>query len=249
MKRLIAILVVISLLTINVFAYSNKDAAFSFDTPKGFTELDLKAIEKEENEMFLTLLGHNEESFKKYFQDNGVEYFALKGDNSAQIMVRTAKTEFTEALNNMSKVNDDQIKEIATLFLPKDAPYAKVQTNGTIYLQTVLFAKDSGGNFTSVTYITVKNGMLYTIVFNYNGTGTENFLDDSFNNMKNFKITDSSAKSVWTFTEISTMILLIILLLAVIVFIVLVVISFIKDIKRKRKEDAEGEFKIKRRKF
>jgi len=248
LKRLITILVVIALLSVNVFAYSNKDAAFSFDTPKGFTELDLKEIEKEENEMFLTLLGHSEESFKKYFQDNGVEYFALKGDNSAQIMVRTAKTEFTEALNNMSKVNDDQIKEIATLFLPKDAPYAKVQTNGTVYLQTVLSAKDSGGKFTSVTYITVKNGMLYTIVFNYNGTGTE-FLDDSFNNMKNFKITDTSAKSVWTFTEISTMILLAILLIAALVFIVLVVISFIKDIKRKRKEDAEGEFKIKRRKF
>lgn len=250
MKRIITLLLLSLILTLNVFAFESKEASFSFETPDGFFELNESNIGKEENEQFLTLLNHSKESFKKYFKDNGVKYFAIKGDNSAQIQVRTAETNFTKTLEDMAAVNSEELKTIAALFLPENAPYAKVSTNNTGYLQTFSSGKDSGGEFSAVTYITVKNGMLYTIVFNYPKTTlTSSLLDDSFIKMADFKITDRTPNLYWSAGDILQTVLIIISILAVFVFIALIIISFVKDIIAKRKEDKSGEFKIKRRKF
>ena len=250
MKRLIAVLLVIFALTVNVLAFEDNDTHFKFTTPEGFTELSPANIKKSENQMFLTLLGHSKESFTNYFNNNNVKYFALTGDNTSQIMVRVTSTDFTEALNNMSSVDDAKLKDIAKVFLPENAPYAKVQTNGTVYLQTVSSNSDSGGSFSSVTYVTVKNGMLYTIVFSYSNTSDiQSVLDKSYGNMINFTIKDQNATSVWSFENVLSVVLIGFGAIAVTVFIVIIVISFIKDIRRKAKEDASGEFKIKRRKF
>ena len=250
MRRIITILLLSLILTLNAFAMTNKEASFSFETPEGFIELNENNIDDEEKEQFLALLNHSEESFKKYFKDNGVKYFAIKGDNSAQIQVRTAQTDFTKTLEDMAAVSGDELNTIATLFLPEKAPFAKVSTNNTGYLQTFSSGKDSGGEFSAVTYITVKNGMLYTIVFNYpKATLTSDLLDDSFIKMANFKITDKTPNLYWSAGDIFQTILIIISILAVFVFISLIIISFVKDILAKRKEDKSGEFKIKRRKF
>lgn len=250
MKRLVAVLFLCLMLSLNVCAFKSKDANFSFDTPNGFYELNTDNIDDEENEMFLNLLSHSEESFKKYFKDNNVKYFALKGDNSAQITVRTAQTDFTEALEDMSTVKDEELKVIANKFLPHGAHSAKIQTNGTTYLQTISSGKDSGGEFSAVTYITVKNGLLYTIVFNYPKSAlTQGVLDESFYNMANFKITDNTPNIYWSFEDVLVTVLIILAIIAILVFVILIVISFVKDIIKKRKIDRSGEFKIKRRKF
>ena len=237
-------------LSLNVCAFKSKEANFSFDTPNGFHELNAENIKKEENEMFLNLLSHSEDSFQKYFKDNNLKYFALKADNSAQITVRTAQTDFTEALEDMSTVNDDELKAIATKFLPQNAHSAKVQTNGATYLQTISSGKDSGGEFSAVTYVTVKNGLLYTIVFNYPKSAlTQEILDESFNHMTKFKITDNTPNIYWSFEDVLITIFIVLAILAIVVFVILIIISFIKDIIRKRKIDRSGEFKVKRRKF
>lgn len=250
MKRLFTVLFLCVILSLNVCAFKSKDANFSFDTPNGFIELNTANIDDEENEMFLNLLSHSEESFKKYFKDNNIKYFALKADNSAQITVRTAQTDFTEALEDMSTVKDDELKVIAAKFLPKNAHSAKVIANKVTYLQTISSGKDSGGEFSSVTYITVKNGLLYTIVFNYpKSTITQGVLDESFNNMASFKIADNTPNIYWSFEDVLITVLIILAIIAILIFVVLIIISFIKDIIKKRKTDKSGEFKIKRRKF
>lgn len=250
MKRIITCFLVVLILTVNVFAFESKEANFTFTTPEGYTELSPENIKSKDNEMFLTLLSHSKESFVKYFNDNNVKYFSLKGDNSAQIMVRVAATNFTEALNNMSAVDEAKLKDVARLFLPDNAPYAKVKTNGTVYLQTVSSNSDSGGDFSSVTYVTIKNGMLYTIVFSYPKTeNLQPILNESFNNMANFTIEDKNASAVWSFENILLVLLMFGGAAVVTAFIILIIISFAKDIKRKHKEDSLGEFKIKRRKF
>ena len=250
MKRLFTVIFLCLILSLNVCAFRSKEANFSFDTPNGFIELNTDNIDDEENEMFLNLLSHSEESFKKYFKNNNVKYFALKADNSAQITVRTAKTDFTEVLEDMSTVKDEELKIIASKFLPPNAHTAKVQTNGTTYLQTISSGKDSGGEFSAVTYITVKNGLLYTIVFNYPKSAlTQEVLDESFNNMINFKITDNTPNIYWSFEDVLVTVLIILAIIAILVFVIFIVISFVKDIIKKRKIDRSGEFKIKRRKF
>ncbi len=250
MKKIITALFLSLIILLNLCAFTSKDAFFSFDTPSGFYELNLNNIDDEENEMFLTLLSHSEESFKKYFKDNGVKYFAMKGDNSAQITLRTAQTDFTTTLEDMAMMKDDELKQIAELFLPKNAPFANVSTNNTKYLQTISSGKDSGGEFSSVTYVTVKNGLLYMVVFNYPKSAlSQELLDESFNNMSRLKITDNTPNLYWSFADVLQTILIIVAILAILVFVVLIIISFVKDIIRKRKEDKSGEFKIKRRKF
>jgi len=250
LKRIVTVIFLCLILSLNVCAFRSKEANFSCDTPSGFIELNTDNIDDEENEMFLNLLSHSEESFKKYFKDNNIQYFAMKADNSAQIMVRTARTDFTEVLEDMSTVKDEELKMIASSLLPKNAHSAKVQTNGTTYLQTISSGKDSGGEFSAVTYITVKNGLLYTVVFNYPKSAiTQEILDESFNHMINFKITDNTPNLYWSFEDILITVLIILAVIAILIFVVLIIISFVKDIIKKRKIDRSGEFKIKRRKF
>jgi len=250
LKRIVTVIFLCLILSLNVCAFRSKEANFSCDTPSGFIELNTDNIDDEENEMFLNLLSHSEESFKKYFKDNNIQYFAMKADNSAQIMVRTARTDFTEVLEDMSTVKDEELKMIASSLLPKNAHSAKVQTNGTTYLQTISSGKDSGGEFSAVTYITVKNGLLYTVVFNYPKSAiTQEILDESFNHMINFKITDNTPNLYWSFEDILITVLIILAVIAILIFVVLIIISFVNDIIKKRKIDRSGEFKIKRRKF
>ena len=127
-----------------------------------------------------------------------------------------------------------------------------VLINGNKFLQTINKDKDSGGNFVAVTYITIKNGILYTINFNYSGTEFENlnqYLDDSFNLCENLKIKANNPVHIWSANDIISFILIIVFILAILAIIIVLITSFIKDIRRKKKEDELGEIKLRRRKF
>lgn len=250
MKKIITFVLICLLLTTNVFAYTNKDAHFEFSTPNGFTEVDLVNIDDEDDAELLELLGHNEQSFKKYVENNNIKYFSLTDDNLKQITIRTYETDFTKALKDMSLVTKEDIEKIADLFLPKAAPYANVRIDNTKYLQTISSGKDSGGIFATVTYVTVKNGLLYTVVFNYPTKNiSQALLDESFNTMMGFKIKGQSLNKSWNFMDVLTTIIITLALIAFFILICVVIISLVKDIIKKYKEEKLGEFKVKRRKF
>lgn len=250
MKRIVCIILTVFLLTFNVSAATFKKDGLSFKTPENYVELNLKNIK--DNAELLSVLGHSEDSLKKYLSTNNIIYFSLTNDNKRQILIRSNETDFSKTLNDLNFATASELDTISQLFFDDTKNCFNVLINGNKFLQTINKDKDSGGNFVAVTYITIKNGILYTINFNYSGTEFENlnqYLDDSFNLCENLKIKANNPVHIWSANDIITFILIIVFILAILAIIIVLITSFIKDIRRKKKEDELGEIKLRRRKF
>lgn len=250
MKRLLAVLCAAVLFTFSAAAYSNGELGVSFEQPEGYMELNAENISKHEG--YLSLLNHSEESFKKYLTDNNIEFFALTNDNKKQIILRCYETEFSKQLVDMSAVADEDVETIAKAVLPEGSSgYSRATVNGIKYIQVITSGEDSGGGFSAVQYITIRNGLFFSMVYNYSeSTLQKSSLDASFQSMTKFNIENFKAASVWSLQDIFTLIMVIVFMIIVAAVIIIILYSFVKDIIAKRRESqGGGEVKVKRRKF
>lgn len=248
MKRFFAIIITALLLTTSVFAYSG-DNGVSFTVPEGFTELTEKNIKK--NEDALKLIGHSAASFKKYLSDGNILMYAITSDNKSQIALRRYETDFSAELNDLSDCKDEDVRLLAESIAPKTAKHYLVTVGGIKYIQIISGGTDSGGDFSSAEYVTVKNGALISCTFSYSekGLSKEN-LDKSFNEMKNLTIKQMTKKGGWTAGEYVLFIGGLLFLCVIIAILSMLLYSFYKDFKKAQKEKEEGtDIKIKRRKF
>ena len=77
-----------------------------------------------------------------------------------------------------------------------------------------------------------------------------NILDVSdYNENGYLKIKANNPVHIWSTNDIISFILIIVFILAILAIIIVLITSFIKDIRRKKKEDELGEIKLRRRKF
>ena len=236
-------------LTLNCLAFSNKDLNLSFTTPNGYTELNQKNAKK--NPELLELLGHSKESFAKYLEDNDICYFALTPKNKEQIIIKTFETDFSKELKDLS-AGDENDETLVKAIVPKDASaYSVVTLQGTKYFQIIFKNTDSGGAFTAVQYLTVRNKKFYSICFNFSEKNlSRETLNNSFNMAKSLKIKNTLAAAVWSAQDILILMLIVLGIIGITVIIGLIIYSFVKDIMQKKKQiETGGDIKIERRRF
>ena len=248
MKRFWGILLTVILLCAVVYlpaaAFSDSEHGVSFSAPKGFYELT--ANNSHNNAELLGKIGYTEKAFDNYLSKNGIIYFALNDDNTKQIIIMCKQTTFSQNLNNLSDLGEEGINTLAGEVLPKDyKDYAILRVGDTVYLQLATTSSDSGGNFYTIQYFTVKNGYLYSACFNYSGGYDPNAAEVTDEYIKALKI--ESATATGGGQNIFFIILVIIIIVAALFLITWLAFSLTKDL-RKAKKDSD-EVKINRRKY
>lgn len=112
------------------------------------------------------ILNMPESELEKYLTDNGIAYIAVNSDNSKQIKVTEAVTDFSSGVINLSGLSDDKITELVPNITGIDGIRGEiVNRNGQKFIKTELSSSDSGGNYLLTEYITVADRTLYTLSF------------------------------------------------------------------------------------
>lgn len=153
----------------NVGALSIDAYDFNMDIPENFSLLTEDTLNK--NQEYVESLGHTATSVKKYFADNNLILFASSNDNSMQIQVKCTETEFSKQLNELSLLSEDGARDIAEKLLPAEQAnnYTLLLLDDMLFFEVAGTQKDSGGDFCSLQYITIRGGKLYSIGFFENG--------------------------------------------------------------------------------
>ncbi len=170
LKRIIILTLALCLMfASNVGALSIDAYDFNMDIPENFSLLTEDTLNK--NQEYVESLGHTATSVKKYFADNNLILFASSNDNSMQIQVKCTETEFSKQLNELSLLSEDGARDIAEKLLPAEQAnnYTLLLLDDMLFFEVAGTQKDSGGDFCSLQYITIRGGKLYSIGFFENG--------------------------------------------------------------------------------
>ncbi len=191
LKRIVILTVILCLLfASNVGAVGIDAYDFNMDIGENFSLLTEDTLSK--NPEYVESLGHTAESVKKYFADNNLILFAASEDNRMQIQVKCTETEFSKQLYELSLLSSDDAADIAKRLLPKGSEqnYNLLLLDDMLFFEVLGTEKDSGGDFCSLQYITIRGGKLYSIGFFENG---KTFSSD-FKNVINTSLDSLSIK-------------------------------------------------------
>ena len=167
---------ILSLTVLLCFAFSITTGAlsidaydFNIDVDENFSLLTEDTLRQ--NPEYVESLGHTATSVKKYFADNNLILYAASEDNSMQIQVKCTETEFSKQLDELSLLTDDDAADIAKRLLPdgESQNYNLLEIGDMLFFEVMGTEKDSGGEFCSLQYITIRGGRLYSIGFFENG--------------------------------------------------------------------------------
>ncbi len=248
----LAILVLVFSFTFG-FCVQAKSVAdnISIDIPKEYTVITNDNIEK--NTELLKKLNFDNLSFSSYISENKIILFAYDTNTKDEITVR--KELWTDSIN-LDSLNDELFSKFAKTICG-DAPYTRIESGGNVYICTQHYQKDAGGEFSSVRYVTVKEGTLYAIdaVFSHKMTDNDlkmcsNLISSvSFENVGN-KQNNGDSDGVQGVNKIIFIIMLIVAIFAVGALSIYIIVTLVIDIRAKKNtSDVAPYVKIKRRKF
>ena len=167
------------------------------------------------------IIGMDSEKFSNYFKSNGLLFIAVKEDNSVQIRFSKYSNEFSQKLGNMENLNDKEFSEIASK-LAGNKTYEKEASGEQTFICIKENLKDSGGEYVSTQYITVKNGNIYQLSCYNNGSETEGEITEIFNSLS-FSSSDN-------FNWLYTMIFLAVIILGAV--IIIMVKGIVTDLRK-----------------
>ncbi len=233
-------------LSLNVSALSLDKYNFNINIENGYQILTEDNISGESD--LVESLGFSTNSMKQYFKDNSFILFAVNEQRTRQIQATCIETEFSRQIIDISNIGEDDAMGFVSRFITADNVSAvELVTMGDMVFYRAFSAdKDSGGEFCTIQYITVRGGKLYTIgFFESSAVLSSEFKTFAEETMATLSIPNASSAGVGA-KNVAEMILIIVLLLAAIVGAVIVIISLVRDFKRY--EDDERPLFIRRRK-
>ena len=257
MKKLLAKLtaVIISLVlcfafTLPALAEENevevKEHSLTFEMPAGFTALDSSNAAK--NEEAVENFGYTGYSFNSYLGQNNILLFASNTDGT-QICRKCWETDFSKEIADLGVLSEDTLASVASQIITlKGATYKISKVNGMRVFEVRKTDTDSGGNFFSVQYVTIRNGKIYSLNFAFSGNESEANRDFAWETVKGLKITNKSSSSPWDVASVFEMVLIWVIIIAAAVTVVVIFISFIGDYKKRKAEAEAGTEIIFRRK-
>ncbi len=245
MKRCLSLVLLLCLLfSVSVSAVSLDKYNFNISLGEDYAVLTEDNLEN--NSELIEALGHSETSIKQYFKDNSLILFAVGGARQLQVTCR--ETEFSKRLGDISLLDDEEVLDLVTNLVKVQAAsnLSLINLNGMKMYEVVSTAKDSGGNFANIQYITVRGGKLYTVSFFESADEiTEDFRSFARSTIETLSIVGGDKATFSGAENITEMIIVGVLLVLAAAVAITLIISFVRDFIR---YDENRHFIIRRRK-
>ncbi len=249
LKALLLALLLITVVAFPASAATLKGDGISLEVPDEY--LIITPDNVSENVKAAKVLGFTEKTLKTYMQDNGMIFLGLVGNNTRQVQLR-AKTggedSFAAKIGDLSLLDNENIRESAAVIMDQldlsaTDRYEVVANTGGLKAIKITAESEDG---TSVQYVTIRNGVIYSLVgFDAAGSSMD-YLADIFESLEIKK--EKGGFTLAEGTQIVTTVIVVLLMLAAVVVIIRLLISFVRDF-RNRENDVSEYIKIKRRKF
>lgn len=256
-KRLLSALLLIFIIafsSLSVSAAEVKDSenALSITIPDDYVVL--KKDNAKEKVDFIESLGYSVDSFKASLlptKNNPTEtlFLAVKQNKESQIALKTWATDFSKKVVDFSGLDDSSLFKTAEELISTEKTNKKiVLANGMKLVEVRSESKDSGGDFCSVQYLTVRSGRFYSLNFTFPGKIDAQKVQSAWDTLVTMHIGNNQEAASWDFDSILTMVILGVGILVSLIVAVLIIISVVKDIKKRRADINESADYILRRK-
>ncbi len=252
-KKLIPALILAAVLlfacVLVIYSARKQENGISIDYPKGYTVIT--ADNAEDHEEYVENLGYGVSSFKKYLTAKNIISFAGNEDNSGQFRLISYSTEFTKQIRDISNATDKELEIIAKQLLPNGYGYI-YRYSGSVYYGINRMVTDENISYGTIQFLTVKNGRYYSL--NYYGYGaiSDTEIKQAEKVLKSLKIPgEDGILEVAGSSNTKRMVYIVIISLVIIagtICIVLYAISLVRDIRKNKRQSADVDMVIKRRK-
>ena len=182
------------------------------------------------------IIGLSESELISYCDEKGIDYIAVNADNSKQIRITSATTDFSESIANISLLSNNQISNLLPSIIGLEGIKGSViEKNGQKFIKTEMRSNDSGGEYIFTQYITIADKKSFILSF-YTAAGSDlEYIEKTFESYNNpvFLNTDSEKNNV----------LGIVLPIAAVFFAALcifITVTVIKDLKNKPPKNQEN---------
>lgn len=240
----------VMLFTVNAAAegekISLKEHFLTIELSDAYTVLDSSNVSK--NEEVVEKFGYTVSSFKNYLQQNNILFFGVDS-NGTQCFLKCWQTDFSKEITDLSVLDDETLKSVATQIITiSEAAYKTATVNGMRFFEVSATDTDSGGNFYSVQYITIRNGKIYSLNFAFPGTESKENKAAAWETVTTLKIEDKARSSPWDMASVFELVLIWAIIIVAVAGAVVIIISFVRDIKARKNESQSGTETIMRRK-
>lgn len=223
-----------------------KEYDFSFELPEEYIQLTAKNAEDYAD--LLEPLGYDEAAFTSYLSKNGILLFALT-EEGAQLTLKSWETDFSKQAVDFDELSDEKLESVARQLLPEQtADFTLIRGGGPDMICATSTLKDSGGTFTSVQYIFLRNKRFFALNFTFPGENNSQNTELAESVAESVQLKNKYAKGYWNFTTVLETVLIWSVIAAVVVVIGALIRSFILDRKRASQDEAVEEIYIQRRK-
>ena len=212
------ILLTLLLMVIMALPVSAASKGYTVEFPEGYV---VSYGNVKNDDPVAEIIGMDNEKYSNYFKSNGLLFIAVKEDNSVQLRFSKYSNEFSQKLGNMGNLNDKEFAQIANK-LAGDKSYKKEISGEQTFICIKENLKDSGGEYVSTQYITVKNGNVYQLSCYNEGKEVSDDIINIFNSL--------SFSSSNNFNWLYTMIFLTVIFLGAV--IIIMVKGIVTDLKK-----------------
>lgn len=231
MKRIIAFVFALFMLVLPVSAEQSDDSII-LDYVEGLTLCTPDSIPSSDGMIF----GIKEEEFKKYLTENRILLYGFDNSNAFVFELTGEKTDFTESIGDFSNIKEADIKDFADTSL--SSVYSIENISGTVYVVTDNVS-DSGSEYITRQYITVKHGRLYIMTFTVPGSSVKKDVGERIDRIINGLTFggDEIPEKVSVYSVIGVAVLV----SAVAVLAVYILITVILDIRKRNSEKVKSD--------
>lgn len=222
-----------------------KEEHFSMNLPDTFEEIN--AENADEHTDYLESIGYDETAFKNYLTENELALFAVD-EAGTQIKLKIMETEFSKKVEGFSSLSDEDLEHLLNQMFTRKNATRTIVRGRLDYVQVCYNDKDSGGNFGVVQNLFLINGKMYSLSFMYAKTLTDDLIKQSEKTAETVAIKDLSANGFWGFNNIFELVFIIVALIGVLTAMVFLTLSIIREQQRKKRQEAENDIFIERRK-
>ncbi len=251
LKKLLVVSLIsvfLAVFTLPAFAetLSIKEEGLEITLPQGYVEIN--GENSDENLEIIENFGYTAQSFENYLTKENILLFATNPTDKSQINIKCWESEFSKKAEDLSLVSKESLIDIATRLCGTNTGYNIATVNSMSMIEFSKSDYDSGGDYSTVQYITVRNGKFYSLTVSNPGKLTDQKKSDAWTLVCSLKIDDNTKSGAWSFSGIVCMIFLWALIIAAGIAVVVIIYTFINDIIKSRRGDNSDKDYIQRRK-
>lgn len=174
-RILTVIVILITLLNITVNA-----AGYEYNISSGDNFISAK--HGDDLTQIAKKLNMSTDELNAYFNENELIYLAVSDDGKSQIKLSVYQDGFSSMVNDISQLNDNDLKEFANSFGENENNI--VVSNDRKFVLVKHTREDSGGTYTVTQYITICNNKTFYFAGYNDGVDTSNEITAAFESFK-----------------------------------------------------------------